>query len=164
MQVVVLEYLNFLCTIYISANFNQKLGYFSTVVAPEYFTTHSLHRAHVSCSFLKYEVCISEHNCLIAFHHCAFHNYTSVLFASGSRGDVESNVEEDQKMAESLMSHQYKSFHVSMVHKLRTNTEVQLGLLTQASTIIIIINMVTVLSSLKILDAMILFGPKHQRR
>ncbi|GFN77552.1 target of rapamycin complex 2 subunit mapkap1 [Plakobranchus ocellatus] len=47
---------------------------------------------------------------------------------NSSRGDIESNVEEDQKMAESLMSHQYKSFHVSMVHKLRTNTEVQLGI------------------------------------
>ncbi|WAR30764.1 LOW QUALITY PROTEIN: SIN1-like protein [Mya arenaria] len=30
-------------------------------------------------------------------------------------------------MAESLTSHQYKSYIVSMVHKLRTNTEVQLG-------------------------------------
>ncbi|KAH9489128.1 Target of rapamycin complex 2 subunit mapkap1 [Bulinus truncatus] len=47
---------------------------------------------------------------------------------NSSRGDVESNGEEDQKMAESLMSHQYKSFIVSMVHKLRTNTEVQLGI------------------------------------
>ncbi|CAL1529769.1 unnamed protein product [Lymnaea stagnalis] len=47
---------------------------------------------------------------------------------NSSRGDAESNGEEDQKMAESLMSHQYKSFIVSMVHKLRTNTEVQLGI------------------------------------
>uniref|UniRef100_A0A0B7A0Q7 Target of rapamycin complex 2 subunit MAPKAP1 n=1 Tax=Arion vulgaris TaxID=1028688 RepID=A0A0B7A0Q7_9EUPU len=47
---------------------------------------------------------------------------------NSSRGDVESNDEEDQKMAETLMSHHYKSFIVSMVHKLRTNTEVQLGI------------------------------------
>ncbi|CAG5127024.1 unnamed protein product, partial [Candidula unifasciata] len=47
---------------------------------------------------------------------------------NSSRGDVESNGEEDQKMAETLMSHHYKSFIVSMVHKLRTNTEVQLGI------------------------------------
>ncbi|KAK3707513.1 hypothetical protein RRG08_016608 [Elysia crispata] len=51
-----------------------------------------------------------------------------IIRENSSRGDIESNVEEDQKMAESLMSHQYKSFHVSMVHKLRTNTEVQLGI------------------------------------
>ena len=30
-------------------------------------------------------------------------------------------------MAESLTSHQYKSYIVDMVHKIRTNTEVQLG-------------------------------------
>ncbi|XP_052790210.1 target of rapamycin complex 2 subunit MAPKAP1-like isoform X2 [Mya arenaria] len=47
---------------------------------------------------------------------------------NSSRGDSE--VMEDtktSKMAESLTSHQYKSYIVSMVHKLRTNTEVQLG-------------------------------------
>lgn len=47
---------------------------------------------------------------------------------NSSRGDVESNGEEDQKIAESLLSHQYKSFIVNMCHKLRTNTEVQLGI------------------------------------
>ena len=30
-------------------------------------------------------------------------------------------------MAESLTSHQYKSYIVDMIHKIRTNTEVQLG-------------------------------------
>lgn len=46
-----------------------------------------------------------------------------------SRGDsidVEDN--KSSKMADSLTSHQYKSYIVSMVHKLRTNTEVQLGI------------------------------------
>lgn len=35
--------------------------------------------------------------------------------------------EEMSTMADSLTSHQYKSYIVSMVHRLRTNTEVQLG-------------------------------------
>lgn len=37
-------------------------------------------------------------------------------------------VAESSDMAESLTSHQYKSYIVSMIHKLRTNTEVQLGI------------------------------------
>ncbi len=31
------------------------------------------------------------------------------------------------EMAESLSSHQYRTYIVSMIHKLRTNTDVQLG-------------------------------------
>ena len=51
------------------------------------------------------------------------------VYSQGSRGD--SMYVDDSKssaMAESLTSHQYKSYIVSMVHKIRTNTEVQLGM------------------------------------
>lgn len=46
-----------------------------------------------------------------------------------SRGDsTDYDDNKSSKMAESLTSHQYKSYMVSMLHKLRTNTEVQLGI------------------------------------
>lgn len=47
---------------------------------------------------------------------------------NSSRGDsVYIDDSKSSAMAESLTSHQYKSYIVSMVHKIRTNTEVQLG-------------------------------------
>ncbi|XP_052231505.1 target of rapamycin complex 2 subunit MAPKAP1-like [Dreissena polymorpha] len=46
-----------------------------------------------------------------------------------SRGDAtEIDNGRSSEMAKSLTSHHYKSYLVSMVHKLRTNTEVQLGI------------------------------------
>ncbi|KAH3777856.1 hypothetical protein DPMN_179304 [Dreissena polymorpha] len=48
--------------------------------------------------------------------------------STGSRGDTtEIDNGRSLEMAKSLTSHHYKSYLVSMVHKLRTNTEVQLG-------------------------------------
>ncbi|KAK3593720.1 hypothetical protein CHS0354_013618 [Potamilus streckersoni] len=48
---------------------------------------------------------------------------------NSSRGDVKQDESENtSSMAESLTSHHYKSFIVSMVHRLRTNTDVQLGI------------------------------------
>ncbi|XP_048245100.1 target of rapamycin complex 2 subunit MAPKAP1-like isoform X2 [Haliotis rufescens] len=47
---------------------------------------------------------------------------------NSQRGDIEELYPVDSSdVAESLTSHQYKSYIVNMVHKLRTNTEVQLG-------------------------------------
>ncbi|XP_067661871.1 target of rapamycin complex 2 subunit MAPKAP1-like [Haliotis asinina] len=47
---------------------------------------------------------------------------------NSQRGDLEELYPVDSSdVAESLTSHQYKSYIVNMVHKLRTNTEVQLG-------------------------------------
>ena len=45
----------------------------------------------------------------------------------GSRGDVIQEDSKSSEMSQSLTSHQYKSYIVNMVHKIRTNTEVQLG-------------------------------------
>ena len=51
-----------------------------------------------------------------------------ILFSLGSRGDsVYIDDSKSSAMAESLTSHQYKSYIVDMIHKIRTNTEVQLG-------------------------------------
>lgn len=46
---------------------------------------------------------------------------------STRRHQNEDSEEETSTMADSLTSHQYKSYIVSMVHRLRANTEVQLG-------------------------------------
>lgn len=52
----------------------------------------------------------------------------TVYCLSGSRGDfVEVDDSKTSKLAESLTSHQYKSYIVNMIHKIRTKTEVQLG-------------------------------------
>ena len=49
----------------------------------------------------------------------------------GTRGDLEeASHAELSKVADSLTSHQYKSYMVMMVHRLRANTEVQLGMHT----------------------------------
>ena len=51
-----------------------------------------------------------------------------IIYLLGSRGDsVYIDDSKSSAMAESLTSHQYKSYIVDMVHKIRTNTEVQLG-------------------------------------
>ncbi|KAH3777878.1 hypothetical protein DPMN_179326 [Dreissena polymorpha] len=51
---------------------------------------------------------------------------------NSSRGDAtEIDNGRSLEMAKSLTSHHYKSYLVSMVHKLRTNTEVQLGEATE---------------------------------
>lgn len=48
---------------------------------------------------------------------------------NSTRGDSEESGHIDtSNVADSLTSHQYKSYMVTMVHKLRTNTEVQLGI------------------------------------
>nr|KAG5701742.1 hypothetical protein BaRGS_004344 [Batillaria attramentaria] len=48
---------------------------------------------------------------------------------NSTRGDSEEVGNADlSNVADSLTSHQYKSYMVTMVHKLRTNTEVQLGI------------------------------------
>ena len=62
---------------------------------------------------------------------CVDHNvhqlYVGVIL-SGTRGDLEeASHAELSKVADSLTSHQYKSYMVMMVHRLRANTEVQLG-------------------------------------
>lgn len=47
---------------------------------------------------------------------------------TGTRGEFEEERDGDvSTIADSLTSHQYKSYIVNMIHRLRTNTEVQLG-------------------------------------
>ena len=48
----------------------------------------------------------------------------------GSRGDHDNEMEAEgdvSDMAASLSSHQYKSYNVTMVHKIASNVHVQLG-------------------------------------
>ncbi|KAH3791672.1 hypothetical protein DPMN_145161 [Dreissena polymorpha] len=55
-------------------------------------------------------------------------NVSRLLASTGSRGDA-TDVDngKSSEMAESRTSHHCKSYLLSMVHKLRTNTEVQFG-------------------------------------
>ena len=79
---------------------------------------------------------VCEPQCLLSvwttmFAVCVDHNvhqlYVGVIL-SGTRGDLEeASHAELSKVADSLTSHQYKSYMVMMVHRLRANTEVQLG-------------------------------------
>ncbi|KAH3777837.1 hypothetical protein DPMN_179285 [Dreissena polymorpha] len=56
---------------------------------------------------------------------------------NSSRGDpTEIDNGRSSEMTKSLTSHHYKSYLVSMVHKLRTNTEVPLGLTDYEQTCI----------------------------
>ena len=55
-------------------------------------------------------------------------NFNNLYSLLGTRRHHNDEPEKEMStMADSLTSHQYKSYIVSMVHRLRTNTEVQLG-------------------------------------
>lgn len=76
----------------------------------------------------------SEHLCSWAFYHTTIRGKLSSIWLiclfPGSRGEESS--EEDPpiditSVQDMLSSHHYKSFKISMIHKLRFTTEVQLG-------------------------------------
>ena len=68
---------------------------------------------------------------LVFATYCHIHKIILCVSVAGSRGDQENELVAEgdvSDMAASLSSHQYKSYNVTLVHKIASNVHVQLGI------------------------------------